>query len=47
MNFSRVNNIGDVYLTTDANYILIKEDQDWYILGVIIDSDVSLGIENN
>jgi len=47
VNFSRVNNIGDVYLTTDANYILIKEDQDWYISGVIIDSDVSLGVENN
>ncbi len=47
MNFSRVNNIGDVYLTTDANYILIKEDEDWHISGVIIDSDVPLGIENN
>jgi len=47
VNFSRVNNKDDTYLTTDANYILIKEDDDWYISGVIIDSDVSLGIENN
>ena len=47
VNFSRVNNRGNVYLTTDANYILIKEDEDWYISGVIIDSDVPLGIENN
>ena len=46
VNFSRVNNKGDIYLTTDANYILIKEDEDWYISGVIIDSDVPLGIEN-
>ena len=47
VNFSRVNNKGDVYLTTDANYILIKEGEDWYISGVIIDSDIPLGIENN
>ena len=47
VNFSRVNNRGNVYLTTDANYILIKENEDWYISGVIIDSDVPLGIENN
>ena len=47
VNFSRVNNKGDTYLTTDSNYILIKKDYDWYISGVIIDSDVSLGIENN
>ena len=47
VNFSRVNNRGDVYLTTDANYILIKEGEDWYISGVIIDSDIPLGIENN
>ena len=47
VNFSRVNNRGNVYLTTDANYILIKEDENWYISGVIIDSDVPLGIENN
>ena len=47
VNFSRVNNRGDVYLTTDANYILIKESEDWYISGVIIDSDIPLGIENN
>ena len=47
VNFSRVNNKGDIYLTTDANYILIKEDEDWYISGVIIDSDIPLGIENN
>ena len=47
VNFSRVNNRGNVYLTTDVNYILIKEDEDWYISGVIIDSDVQLGIENN
>ena len=46
VNFSRVNNRGNVYLTTDVNYILIKEDEDWYISGVIIDSDVPLGIEN-
>ena len=47
VNFSRVNNRGNVYLTTDVNYILIKEDEDWYISGVIIDSDIPLGIENN
>tara|TARA_B100001029_G_scaffold61280_1_gene49584 strand:- start:865 stop:1308 length:444 start_codon:yes stop_codon:yes gene_type:complete len=47
VNFSRVNNKGDTYLTTDSNYILIKEDYHWYISGVIIDSDVPLGIENN
>ena len=47
VNFSRVNDRGDVYLTTDANYILIKEGEDWYISGVIIDSDIPLGIENN
>ena len=47
VNFSRVNNKGDTYLTTDSNYILIKEDYDWYISGVIIDSDVPLGVENN
>ena len=47
VNFSRVNNRGDIYLTTDANYILIKEGEDWYISGVIIDSDIPLGIENN
>ena len=47
VNFSRVNNKGDTYLTTDSNYILIKKDYDWYISGVIIDSDVPLGIENN
>jgi len=47
VNFSRVNNKGDVYLTTDANYILIKEGENWYISGVIIDSDIPLGIENN
>ena len=47
VNFSRVNNRGDVYLTTDANYILIKEGEDWYISGVIIDSDIPLGIETN
>ena len=47
VNFSRVNNKGDVYLTTDANYILIKEGEDWYISGVIIDSDIPLGIEIN
>ena len=47
VNFSRVNNRGDVYLTTDANYILIKEGEYWYISGVIIDSDIPLGIENN
>ena len=47
VNLSRVNNKGDVYLTTDVNYILIKEGEDWYISGVIIDSDIPLGIENN
>ena len=47
VNFSRVNNRGNVYLTTDVNYILIKEGEDWYISGVIIDSDIPLGIENN
>ena len=47
VNLSRVNNKGDVYLTTDVNYIIIKEGEDWYISGVIIDSDIPLGIENN
>ena len=47
VNFSRVNNKGEVYLTADANYILIKEGEDWYISGVIIDSDIPLGIETN
>tara|TARA_B100001109_G_scaffold189330_1_gene156010 strand:- start:96 stop:539 length:444 start_codon:yes stop_codon:yes gene_type:complete len=47
LNFSRLNNDGNVYLTSDVNYILIKEDEHWYISGIIIDSDIPLGIENN
>ena len=45
LNFSRINNDGNVYLTSDVNYILIKENDHWYISGIIIDSDVPLGIE--
>ena len=47
LNFSRLNNDGNVYLTSDVNYILIKENEHWYISGIIIDSDIPLGIENN
>ena len=46
LNFSRINNDGNVYLTSDVNYILIKENDHWYISGIIIDSDVPLGIEH-
>ena len=35
VNFSRVNNKGDIYLTTDANYNLIKEDVLNYIETVL------------
>ena len=47
LNFSRLSNDGNVYLTSDVNYILIKENDHWYISGIIIDSDLPLGIENN
>ena len=47
LNFSRINNDGNVYLTSDVNYILIKENEHWYISGIIIDSNIPLGIENN
>jgi len=47
LNFSRLNNNGNVYLTSDVNYILIKENEHWYISGIIIDNDIPLGIENN
>tara|TARA_B100001057_G_scaffold51254_1_gene45550 strand:- start:64 stop:543 length:480 start_codon:yes stop_codon:yes gene_type:complete len=47
LNFSRINNDGNVYLTSDVNYILIKENEYWYISSIIIDSDITLGIENN
>lgn len=47
LNFSRINNYGNVYLTSDVNYILIKENEHWYISGIIIDSNIPLGIENN
>jgi hypothetical protein len=47
VNFSRLNNDGNVYLTSNVNYILIKENEHWYISGIIIDSDIPLGIENN
>ena len=47
LNFSRINNDGNVYLTSDVNYILIKENEYWYISSIIIDSDIPLGIENN
>ena len=47
VNFSRINDEGNVYLTSDVNYILIKENEHWYISGIIIDSDIPLGIENN
>ena len=43
LNFSRINNDGNVYLTSDVNYILLKENDHWYISGIIIDSDVPLG----
>jgi hypothetical protein len=47
LNFSRINDYGNVYLTSDVNYILIKENEHWYISGIIIDSNIPLGIENN
>ena len=47
LNFSRLNNDGNVYLTSDVNYILIKENDHWYISGIIIDNDIPLGLENN
>ena len=47
LNFSRLNNDGNIYLTSDVNYILIKENDHWYISGIIIDSDIPLGVENN
>ena len=47
LNFSRLNNDGNIYLTSDVNYILIKENEHWYISGIIIDNDIPLGIENN
>jgi hypothetical protein len=45
MNFSRINNAGNVYLQTDSNYILTKENGKWYISGVIVDSDIPLGTD--
>ena len=47
LNFSRLNNDGNIYLTSDVNYILIKENEHWYISGIIIDNDIPLGLENN
>ena len=47
LNFSRINNAGNVYLTSDVNYILIKENEHWYISGIVVDSNIPLGIENN
>ena len=47
LNFSRINNDGNVYLTSDVNYIILKENEHWYISGIIIDSNIQLGIENN
>tara|TARA_S200000501_G_scaffold213260_1_gene200325 strand:+ start:10509 stop:10952 length:444 start_codon:yes stop_codon:yes gene_type:complete len=47
LNFSRINNDGNVYLTSDVNYILIKENEHWYISGIVIDSNIPLGIQNN
>tara|TARA_B100000963_G_scaffold44447_1_gene33166 strand:+ start:1389 stop:1805 length:417 start_codon:yes stop_codon:yes gene_type:complete len=47
LNFSRINKEGIVYLTLEANYILIRENENWYISGIIIDGNTPLGIENN
>ena len=45
VNFSRINDKDTVYLTTDAHYILINKDNNWYISGIIIDGNVPLGKE--
>jgi hypothetical protein len=45
MNFSRINNAGNVYLQTDGNYILTKENGQWYISGIMIDTDIPLGTD--
>ena len=45
VNFSRINDKDTVYLTTDAYYILINKDDNWYISGIIIDGKVPLGQE--
>ena len=45
VNFSRINDKDTVYLTTDAYYILINKDDNWYISGIIIDGKVPLGKE--
>ena len=47
LNFSRINNDGNVYLTSDVNYIILKENEHWYISGIVVDSNIPLGIENN
>lgn len=47
LNFSRINKEGIIYLTSEANYILIRENENWYISGIIIDGNTPLGIENN
>lgn len=47
INFSRINKEGVVYLTSEANYILIRENENWYISGIMIDGNTPLGIENN
>ncbi len=45
VNFSRINAKDTVYLTTDAYYILINKEDNWYISGIIIYSNFPLGIE--
>ena len=45
VNFSRINGKDTVYLTTDAYYILINKEDNWYISGIIIYSNFPLGIE--
>ncbi len=47
LNFSRIDKKGVVYLTSEANYILIRENENWYISGIMIDGNTPLGIENN
>ena len=47
LNFSWINNDWNIYLTSDVNYILIKENEHWYISGIVVDSNIPLGIQNN
>ena len=45
VNFSRINYKDTAYLTTDAYYILINKEDNWYISGIIMDSNVPLGMK--